>query len=918
MKRFTKKLITTLLLASLLATYAKAIDFEGLGTADRIVREDVGGGLVYTELATSGENGPQRSYIFEYTPGEGTLPLVSYGNVYGRNELSELITSDTLAAINGDFYSLRTGVPMGVMINGGRLVSSDDDPENPRAAIGFTADGGVIIGKPEIKLAMTRLLTGETVKVEHFNKYPSMWGAYLLDSDFGETTTSTESSTEIVIRTDGTLSVGKSVVGVIEEIRTQTQNGEIPKGRMVLTVTGTSAAFGRFADFSVGDEIAVSVSAAEGWENVVTAIGGGDIILKDGVMPEGIIDEDHEKYSNPRTAVGVRKDGTVIFYAVDGRSKSGKGLTETGLSDVMAGLGCVSAINLDGGGSTSVIVKNSYSGEQAYVNTPSDGKPRTIGNALLLVPESESDGIPYRLVSPGIGSALLRGSSLEITAWEVDRAFRMTGEVEDIEISLPEDAGSADGNIFTAGMKSGLFTLGISSGKLSGNAYVTVTDKLDSLGLFPTYSRALKDSDATLSLDAKYRGESPIADVNSFYFTLDGKHIVPNPADYPDAMIICGLGYLTKDLRFVAFDGAKGEVEVGIWFDEHVSFVKIRVGEGDEEIPLDLITSETASLFETSPGYRSDSALGILYTYDQEKTPSLLSDKKAAVGAKSISLWLDKIPDSPYCVVTVDDGKSQKLSYTVTKDYSRQLGYVEVTAEIPEKLAAGTLTISTLLGFSSDSDTVLKIGGARISYGDKEIPAISGLDGHFAKDAILRLYEMGAIQNYDCVAKDGEIFYSPDENLTRGEFAKLLSLWLGLDAYDYLEGESFEAGTPEDKLPYIRAVIAAGLMSGTGTENGVTVFRANDTITRQEVCKVIGGIISGTDSGTNDGDSTKTAFTDEKSIADWAKEGVSRCAAAGIISGYEDKTIRPGKAVTRGELAVMLGRTDTFMESLSK
>ena len=171
MKRFTKKLITTLILTSLLATYTKAIDFDGLGTADRIVRSDIGGGLVYTELATSGDSGSQKSYIFEYTPGEGTLPLVSYEKVYGRSALSELITDDTLAAINGDFYSLRTGVPMGVMINGGSLASSDDDPENPRAAIGFTADGGVIIGKPEIKLAMTRLSTGETVQVEHFNKY---------------------------------------------------------------------------------------------------------------------------------------------------------------------------------------------------------------------------------------------------------------------------------------------------------------------------------------------------------------------------------------------------------------------------------------------------------------------------------------------------------------------------------------------------------------------------------------------------------------------------------------------------------------------------------------------------------------------------------------------------------------------------
>ena len=58
--------------------------------------------------------------------------------------------------------------------------------------------------------------------------------------------------------------------------------------------------------------------------------------------------------SNPRTAIGVLKDGTIIFVVSDGRSNDSEGLTLLELAEFMKSIGCVTAYNLDGGGSSTM------------------------------------------------------------------------------------------------------------------------------------------------------------------------------------------------------------------------------------------------------------------------------------------------------------------------------------------------------------------------------------------------------------------------------------------------------------------------------------------------------------------------------------------------------------------------------------
>ena len=115
-------------------------------------------------------------------------------------------------------------------------------------------------------------------------------------------------------------------------------------------------------------------------EDVVTT---GPMLLIGGEA-EPIVVNDFNTRRNPRTAAGRRNDGTVLLVVADGRNKEAAGLTMRELQQVMAALGCVDAVNLDGGGSTAMVVRGEV------VNHPSDNRrfdaagERAVANAIVV------------------------------------------------------------------------------------------------------------------------------------------------------------------------------------------------------------------------------------------------------------------------------------------------------------------------------------------------------------------------------------------------------------------------------------------------------------------------------------------------------------------------------------------------------
>lgn len=116
-------------------------------------------------------------------------------------------------------------------------------------------------------------------------------------------------------------------------------------------------------------------------EDVVTS---GPLMMVEGRM-EDVSVESFNTARHPRTAIGKKPDGTVVFVVVDGRSKgNAEGMTIFELQKVMGWLGCQDALNLDGGGSSALVVNGTV------VNCPCDNKKfdnageRKVHNAIIV------------------------------------------------------------------------------------------------------------------------------------------------------------------------------------------------------------------------------------------------------------------------------------------------------------------------------------------------------------------------------------------------------------------------------------------------------------------------------------------------------------------------------------------------------
>ena len=136
-----------------------------------------------------------------------------------------------------------------------------------------------------------------------------------------------------------------------------------------------------FIGFGVRNDVGIAqpstVKAPDDW--MVDVVGGRPMVVKDGAAVTFSPCSDSFCLRNPRTAVGINEDHTKMWLVVvDGRSSSSAGASLNELGQLMKGLGAHRALNLDGGGSSTMYIKAAG----GVVNAPSDGSQRTVANHL--------------------------------------------------------------------------------------------------------------------------------------------------------------------------------------------------------------------------------------------------------------------------------------------------------------------------------------------------------------------------------------------------------------------------------------------------------------------------------------------------------------------------------------------------------
>ena len=318
-------------------------------------------------------------------------PVLGGGNGFGRQHLSQIANfvqqsrGYVTAGINGDYFGMTfspySGDPLGLHIQNGELISL---PWVNRSALVGLIDGRVLIARFRFS-ANLRLPDGSEMPLDGLNQPPPREGFCLFTPAFGKTTQTPEGTTEVIASANLPLRPNVPLSLTVRQV-SETGNSTIPQDGIVLVATGKASSLAKSLQPNDRLEVLVNLAPLDASfdpQTISWAIGGGPRILRDGQISIECEQEgfplSFRQTKHPRTAVGLKEDA-LLHVVIDGRQPGySEGMTLDELADFLLNAGCKEALNLDGGGSSTLFVRG------RVVNQPSDGRERPIANALLLL-----------------------------------------------------------------------------------------------------------------------------------------------------------------------------------------------------------------------------------------------------------------------------------------------------------------------------------------------------------------------------------------------------------------------------------------------------------------------------------------------------------------------------------------------------
>ena len=311
--------------------------------------------------------GPVRVHLLRIDPSRPGIRLdyASLGSVQDGATVADTLARDrAVAGVNGDFYDInQTGAPLGTGVDQDRGVVHGRASgwnqsfwlrANGRPEIGTLAMRSGVRRHPEI--AVTNL-NSPFVYAGGVGAYTGAWGPV-----------PTYRATEGRHRRVRVVQVRRGRVVSVE--RTLPTSGRV-RGLLLI---GRGAGARSLTTLRVGARVALD-RAMQG--NPAMAITGNAVLVDDAEVE--VVDDSE---MHPRTAIGIDRDtGQVLLLAVDGRSSASRGYTMVETARLMVALGAEQALNLDGGGSTTMVARR-RNGVVGVLNTPSDGFERRVADAV--------------------------------------------------------------------------------------------------------------------------------------------------------------------------------------------------------------------------------------------------------------------------------------------------------------------------------------------------------------------------------------------------------------------------------------------------------------------------------------------------------------------------------------------------------
>ena len=774
----------------------------------------------------------QRSYKLNNSPQSVNILDINLLNDYTRieiglpNPLNKLTRTSLIAAnnsyeghrvvgaVNASFFNVNTGLPSNLLainneiVNYGILGTNTESPTQNAVAFGISKEGMGIADY--YTPTMTYEINGKKLPIDLIDQIRGA-GKTVLYSSANATTGTNEWGMEIIVenatKSTKSFNFGDEISGTVKKISKYQEKGNnaIPSNGFAISFANKTLA-DSLSGVKIGDQVKVKIDIDQKWRDAQFILAAGPLLVKDGKrnisMPTST---SFVSGINPRTAVAVDASGKQVFFVtVDGRQKGfSVGTSLTKLADYLISIGAKYAINLDGGGSTTMAVRQLGTNTPVVVNKPSDGSERRV-SAILQVINSASIGLTRSVTLNTTPKQIYVGESFNVSVSNAyDEYFNPK------KVSADQFTWNVEGNI---GEMKGSQFIATKSGKAKvigtyENAKVqfevTVLDPkpISSFDNVSLWNVTTNHSTASIAQNKTYAREGS-ASVALTYNFLDGQ------AGTKTANLIAK--------QPITLSGKPDHLGVWVYGDGNKNWLRANVIDG---------AGKTHTLDFTSQSNMNWTG----WKYVTAKLPQNLATpikfERLIITSPEAKQWakgtvyfdqLQAVYDSNYTELTYTDVKKSYWAFdsiNVLNERKLVIGYAngEFKPEKPITRAEVATILARHLKLSPNKKTV---------FSDVK-------ESFYAYDAIQAVAEAGIITGRAAGR------FAPNEQLTRAEMTAIMKRMFKLNGTAKLNFKDLKAS--HWAYDYIQATVASGLANGYPD----ATFRPDKSIKRAEFAKIL-------------------------------------------------------------------------------
>lgn len=465
-----------------------------------------------------------------------------------------------VGAINASFFDMSAGFPLfllskdNVILNGGAVSKGSDEYMNVPTAFGVSPDDRGVIDYFDFNVTLSH--SGKDYKMTGMNRARNIYEAIVYTPQFYSKTTNTnEYGFEIVVDTGAPITenkFGQTLTGKVTQITPygSKEKISIPSTGFVVSLQGGDW-HSKLSQIAVGDELSVNFAIDKQWQDAKFILASGPYLVKDN-KPYIMMSTSSKRATEvtARTIVATSNNGkTVHFITVDGKQKHSAGMNMVQLANYLVSLGVDRAINLDGGGSTTMGIRNYGNNNVVLANLPLNaGNAQRLVSATLqavsTAPTGKGKYIKY--TNSTSYATLLAGASSSIAVqYILDENYN----------ALP-----LDGHVSLTSESNTL--------KVNGLNYTSTTAGNDRIFInhdgTPVESFQVKVVDAPATMDIAPKSKT-VGAGETVKFTMDAKDDGGKPLVYNASQVKWSvegnIGTITNDGKFTAKNpGATGKV----------------------------------------------------------------------------------------------------------------------------------------------------------------------------------------------------------------------------------------------------------------------------------------------------------------------------------------------------------------------